>query len=78
MKFIRTYAHVPLVLNGEGRRLAKRDGDVTLREVDASEAVQWMARSLGMAGATAADLLTGFDPARISSEPTIWSDRARP
>ena len=32
----------------EGRRLAKRDGDVTLREVDAGEAVQWMAGSLGL------------------------------
>ena len=34
--------------NAEGRRLAKRDGDVTLREVDAGEAVQWMAGSLGL------------------------------
>ena len=42
-----SYAHVPLVLNAEGRRLAKRDGDVTLREVGAAEAVQWMAESLG-------------------------------
>jgi glutamyl-tRNA synthetase len=71
-----SYAHVPLVLNAEGRRLAKRDGDVTLREVDACEAVQWMAESLGLPAAgvtTAADLLAGFDPARIPAPPTVWS-----
>ena len=28
-----SYAHVPLVLGPDGRRLAKRHGDVTLREV---------------------------------------------
>jgi glutamyl-tRNA synthetase len=66
------YAHVPLVLNAEGRRLAKRDGDVTLREVDAGEAVQWMARTLGLGGSTAGDLLAGFDPSRVPREPTIW------
>ncbi|HEY6886772.1 MAG TPA: tRNA glutamyl-Q(34) synthetase GluQRS [Solirubrobacter sp.] len=67
------YAHVPLVLNAEGRRLAKRDGDVTLREVGAAEAVQWMAASLELRGETAADLLAGFDPDRIPREPTIWN-----
>jgi glutamyl-tRNA synthetase len=67
------YAHVPLVLNAEGRRLAKRDGDVTLREVGAGEAVQWMARSLGLAGSSASDLLDGFDPDRVPLEPTIWT-----
>jgi glutamyl-tRNA synthetase len=66
------YAHVPLVVNVEGRRLAKRDGDVTLRDVEASEAVQWMATSLGLSGRTAADLLPAFDPDRIPREPTIW------
>jgi glutamyl-tRNA synthetase len=67
------YAHVPLVLNAEGRRLAKRDGDVTLREVDAGEAVQWMAASLGRAGTTAHDLLAGFEPSHIPLEPTFWT-----
>jgi glutamyl-tRNA synthetase len=67
------YAHVPLVLNAQGRRLAKRDGDVTLREVDAGEAVQWMAGSLGLAGAAASDLLAEFDPERTPREPTIWA-----
>ena len=67
------YAHVPLVLNAQGRRLAKRDGDVTLREVDAGEAVQWMAGSLCLAGTAASDLLAGFDPERTPREPTIWT-----
>ncbi|WJY98800.1 Glutamate--tRNA ligase [Corynebacterium hansenii] len=41
-----TYAHVPLVLNSEGRRLAKRDGDVTLREITAAQARRWILDSL--------------------------------
>ena len=45
-----TYAHVPLVVNGEGRRLAKRDGDVTLRDVSAGEAQRWILDSLRAGG----------------------------
>ena len=53
-----SYAHVPLVLGPDGRRLAKRHGDVTLREVAPGDAVAWMASSLGLPPArTAADLL---------------------
>jgi glutamyl-tRNA synthetase len=63
---------VPLVLNSAGRRLAKRDGDVTLRELGPAEAVQWMARTLGLEGSTAAELLPAFDPARVPREPTTW------
>jgi glutamyl-tRNA synthetase len=66
------YAHVPLVLGEDGRRLAKRHGDVTLREVDAAEAVAWMGRSLGLPGRTAAELLDGFDPAALPREPTTY------
>jgi glutamyl-tRNA synthetase len=73
-----SYAHVPLVLNAQGRRLAKRDGDVTLRDVDAAEAVEWMARSLDLPGRTASDMLAGFDPGRLPLEPTIWSGRVKP
>ena len=67
-----SYAHVPLVLNAEGRRLAKRDGDVTLREVGAGEAVQWMAESLGSPvrrRASCSRASTGVGP----SDPTIWT-----
>ncbi|WP_295627682.1 tRNA glutamyl-Q(34) synthetase GluQRS [uncultured Corynebacterium sp.] len=51
-----TYAHVPLVVNAEGRRLAKRDGDVTLRDVTAREAEEWILRSLGGAAGVAGAL----------------------
>jgi glutamyl-tRNA synthetase len=61
-----SYAHVPLVLGPDGARLAKRHGDVTLREVPASRAVAWMLRSLGLASADPAD----FDPLRLPSVDT--------
>ena len=68
------YAHVPLVLGPDGRRLAKRHGDVTLRSVDAGEAVEWMARSLGLPlGRTARDLLGAFHPDRLPREPTVFT-----
>jgi glutamyl-tRNA synthetase len=68
-----SYAHVPLVLGPDGRRLAKRDGDVTLREVAPGDAVEWMAGSLGLPPArTAADLLPSFNPAALPRDPTIY------
>jgi len=68
-----SYAHVPLVLGPDGQRLAKRHGSVTLREVDPSAAVTWMARSLGLRGATPREMLASFDPARIAREPTTFA-----
>lgn len=53
-----TYAHVPLVVNAEGRRLAKRDGDVTLRDISAGEAKRWILDSL-RGGAVAASAGAG-------------------
>ena len=42
------YVHVPLVLGPEGKRLAKRDGAVTLRELDSpAAALGWILDSLG-------------------------------
>jgi glutamyl-tRNA synthetase len=68
------FAHVPLVLGPDGARLAKRHGDVTLREVPAADAVAWMARSLGMREATTArELLPGFDPALLPRSDTVLS-----
>src|SRR5689334_16347168 len=43
-----TYAHVPLVLNDEGKRLAKRDGAVTLAELGTPRALEQISRSLGL------------------------------
>jgi glutamyl-tRNA synthetase len=63
------YAHVPLVLGPDGKRLAKRHGAVTLEERDPGEALSWMASSVGLAepgeALTAQDLIPRFDPARL-------------
>jgi glutamyl-tRNA synthetase len=67
-----SYAHVPLVLGADGRRLAKRHGDVTLREVAPEAALAWMAASLGLAGSSPRELLGSFDPALVSREPTTY------
>jgi glutamyl-tRNA synthetase len=66
------FAHVPLVLGPDGRRLAKRHGDVTLREVDPAAAVAWMGASLGLSGATPREMVGSFDPVRLPREPTIY------
>nr|WP_120492715.1 tRNA glutamyl-Q(34) synthetase GluQRS [Corynebacterium lactis] len=47
-----TFVHVPLVVNAEGRRLSKRDGDVTLGEVPVDVAQRWILDSLVGEGAT--------------------------
>ena len=64
------FAHVPLVLGADGARLAKRHGAVTLRDLRASDALAWMAASLGLEGRSARELLDGFDPARLPSTDT--------
>ncbi|MFL0421952.1 MULTISPECIES: tRNA glutamyl-Q(34) synthetase GluQRS [Kocuria] len=73
------YAHVPLVLGPSGDRLAKRDGAVTLRELQelghtAQDVVGWLARSLGITHPvrTAADVMDHWDPASWTREPTVF------
>ena len=66
------YAHVPLVLNAEGKRLAKRDGAVTLTELGAQRAFALITGSLGTPATDMADLLERFDPARLPREPWIF------
>jgi glutamyl-tRNA synthetase len=69
-----THAHVPLVLSPDGSRLAKRHGAVTLRELGAAPALDWMARSLRLGTARSApDLLGRFDPAALLGEPVIFT-----
>ncbi|MBA3282055.1 MAG: hypothetical protein H0U29_07475, partial [Acidimicrobiia bacterium] len=72
------YAHVPLVLGVSGRRLAKRDGAVTLadqarRGLDAVDVVSVLAASVGLAEpgvrVRACDLVDGFDPNRLPKAP---------
>lgn len=74
------HAHVPLVLNEHGDRLAKRDGAVTLTDRMAMgqtpvQVRSLLAASLGVCGAdeqpTLHDLLDRFDPFALPTEP--WS-----
>jgi glutamyl-tRNA synthetase len=65
-----TFAHVPLVLGPDGARLAKRHGAVTLDDVAPRAALGWMAATLGLPPAKrAAELLPGFEPARLPRDP---------
>lgn len=75
-----TYAHVPLVLNTAGKRLAKRDGAVTLSELnakgtDTEHVLSVIAESLGLGqvgeAVTAHQLATRFDPSSLPTLPWI-------
>ncbi len=72
------FVHVPLVVGGDGLRLAKRHGDTSLRHfrdrrVPATAVVGFLAGTLGLrphgAACTPADLLAGFDLARVPRGP---------
>ncbi|ALR10309.1 tRNA glutamyl-Q(34) synthetase GluQRS [Mycobacteroides saopaulense] len=67
-----TYAHVPLVLNTAGARLAKRDGAVTIADLGAQPAFRLICDSLGYVATDATDLLQQFDARRIPREPWIY------
>jgi len=66
------YAHVPLVLNREGKRLAKRDGAVTLGDLGAERAFALISGSLGRPATDIAGLLERFDPAQLPREPWTY------
>jgi len=71
------YAHVPLVLNGDGARLAKRDGAVTLADLAraglaADQVRDVLLASLGLPGGTLPDVLAAFDPAKLPRAPWVW------
>jgi len=77
------FAHVPLVVGPDGRRLAKRHGDTRLsllREqgVPAERVVGLLAWSCGLrptaAPQRAADLLDDFDLARVPRQPLVLTD----
>jgi glutamyl-tRNA synthetase len=67
-----TYAHVALVLNSDGARLAKRDGAVTLAEIGVERALAQIAQSLGWQASSVEDMLLQFDPADLPREPWIY------
>jgi glutamyl-tRNA synthetase len=66
------YAHVPLVVNAEGKRLAKRDGAVTLAELGVPLAFGLITESLGWPAADMAELRKRFDPATLPREPWVY------
>lgn len=71
------YAHVPLVLNADGARLAKRDGAVTLADlalagVGADQVRDALLASLGLPPGRLEDALAAFDPAALPREPWVW------
>ena len=70
------YLHVPLALNSQGQRLAKRDGPVTLADHLAagrtpSDVVGIIAASLQLNGTTPAALLDRFDSAQLPRTPWV-------
>lgn len=76
-----TYAHVPLALNAQGKRLAKRDGAVTLEDQAAMglgpfDVLALLAQSLELAdpgeAVTVADLLARWDPSKLPTTPWIF------
>ena len=66
------YAHVPLVLNAEGKRLAKRDGAVTLDEIGPPRALAQIAESLGFTATSMDGMLAEFDPTRLPRGPWTY------
>ncbi|WP_461188244.1 tRNA glutamyl-Q(34) synthetase GluQRS [Arthrobacter sp. Z4-13] len=72
------YAHVPLVVNADGVRLAKRDGAVTLRDLaeagSSGAAVRdRLLESLGLPAGPLQRAMDAFDPAAVPREPWVWS-----
>lgn len=71
-----TYAHVPLALNTDGQRLAKRDGAVTLEDlsedgINPLQVRSILLESLGLPTDSLGAALAAFDPARLPGEPWI-------
>lgn len=76
-----TYGHVPLILGPDGKRLAKRDGAVTLRQLrelgySTTDVISLFAKSLGMNQATTADsFLTAFQSLSMPTTPWVFNPR---
>lgn len=74
------YLHVPLVVNAEGRRLAKRDGAVTLEDLAAQDPA-WtpervrdrLLESLGLPAGPLAVSVRAFDPAALPRDPWVFT-----
>jgi len=75
------YAHVPLVVNHDGVRLAKRDGAVTLGDlaavgIPAERVRDLILDSLGLPAGPLQGALPFFDPTRLPREPWVWKPPA--
>lgn len=68
------YAHVPLVLSSAGTRLAKRDGAVTLRELNdlGIDVLQAIGTSLSLPGTSLTEMLDAFDPELLPTDPWVF------
>lgn len=71
------YAHVPLVVNHDGVRLAKRDGAVTLGDlaavgVPAGRVRDLILESLELPAGTLQDALAHFTPHKVPKTPWVW------
>ncbi|GFZ76960.1 tRNA glutamyl-Q(34) synthetase GluQRS [Nesterenkonia alkaliphila] len=77
------YAHVPLVVNDEGKRLAKRDGAVTLAQlgeqgVSAEQVRDLLLASLGLPPGPLEQALAAFRPEHLPREPWVWPGGPQP
>ncbi|WP_307859318.1 tRNA glutamyl-Q(34) synthetase GluQRS [Arthrobacter sunyaminii] len=71
------YAHVPLVLNGAGQRLAKRDGAITLTALagigmDSDDVRNLILASLNLPRGTLENALDAFSPALLPRGPWVF------
>jgi glutamyl-tRNA synthetase len=71
------YAHVPLVVNAAGVRLAKRDGAVTLGDLELAgirndQVRDVLLESLGLPAGRLQHALAHFDPASLPRAPWVW------
>lgn len=71
------YVHVPLVVNSDGVRLAKRDGAVTLGDLalagtPVSEVRDRLLASLGLPPGTMDHALGAFRPEKLPREAWVW------
>lgn len=72
------FLHVPMVLAPSGARLAKRDGAVTLRDLNAqgyttSQVVKGISASIGCQAETATELVAALDIDNLPTTPWIFT-----